>query len=150
MRLARAADVPQLVTLMAEYYRESDLYVDQGRATSAFHQLIADPKLGRVWLIEVDTAAVGYIVLTLGFSLEYGGLDAFVDDLFVRAPYRRRGLGREALDELLSTCRELGVRAVHLEVSGTNNAAQHLYQSRGFEEHGLHLRTLTLQPPVHR
>jgi ribosomal protein S18 acetylase RimI-like enzyme len=150
MRRARQADVPTLVNLMGEFYRESDLYIETGRASWAFSQLLSDERLGRVWILEADDREVGYIAMTLGFSLEYGGLDAFIDDLFVQARYRRRGLGRAAVDQVLEACRSLGVRAVHLEVAGTNAAAQELYRQAGFMDTQRTLRTLKLEPPVHR
>jgi GNAT superfamily N-acetyltransferase len=150
MRRASLSDVSQLVTLMTEYYRESDLYVEAGRASWAFSQLLSDARLGRAWLIEVDGRAVGYVVMTLGFSIESGGLTAFVDDLFVQARHRRQGLGRAALDEVLDACRGLGVRAIHLEVAGPNAAAERLYQRLGFDTSGRTIRSLLLEPPAHR
>ena len=41
--------------------------------------------------------AVGYLVLTLGYSLEYGGRDAFIDEVYIRSSYRGRGIGTAAL-----------------------------------------------------
>jgi GNAT superfamily N-acetyltransferase len=54
--------------------------------------------------------AVGYIVVTLGYSMEYGGRDAFVDDLFLAAAHRGRGLGTAALAQARAYCVAQGVR----------------------------------------
>lgn len=84
MRQATPEDVERLVDLMAEFYGESDYPLNRKRAADAFSTLLSDERLGRVWIVEADSENVGYIVLTLGYSMEYGGRDAYVDDLFVR------------------------------------------------------------------
>ena len=71
-------------------------------------------------------------MLTLGWSLELGGRDAFIDELYVR----RRAAGprpRHARpDDRGGRRQRLGVRAVHLEVDPTNETARRLYQNIGF------------------
>src|SRR5262249_62154699 len=52
-------------------------------AAHALRELLTSPAVGRVWLVEAAGSAVGYIVLTFGFSLEYGGRGGFVDGVFV-------------------------------------------------------------------
>jgi ribosomal protein S18 acetylase RimI-like enzyme len=74
----------------------------------------------------------GYAALTFGWSLEWGGRDAFMDELFVEAAQRGQGLGRAALRALMEEARALGVRALHLEVEASNPAGQALYRSEGF------------------
>ena len=131
LRLATPTDVPTLVQLMAEFYAESGYEADHEQSGQVFTQLIGDPSLGRVWLIEHDDRPAGYLVLTLGFSMEYGGRDAFIDDLFLRPDARGRGLGTAALEAALAACRELDVRAVHLEVDPQNTEAHALYKKMG-------------------
>ncbi len=53
-------------------------------ARGALEVLVGDETLGRVWVICAAGAAIGYVVLTLGYSLEYGGRDACIDELYVR------------------------------------------------------------------
>ena len=74
----------------------------------------------------------GYIVLTIGYSLERGGRDAFIDELFVRAERRGCGLGAQAVAIAEAGARRRGVRAVHLEVDHTNERARRLYERVGF------------------
>ncbi len=148
MRPATPEDVPALVDLMAEFYAESGVPMDRGEAAASFGRLLSEPSRGAVWLLEAEENLAGYVVLCVGFSLEYGGLDVFVDDLFVRPAYRRRGLGRAGLAALLDECRRRGVRAVHLEVARDNEAAHALYRRVGFRDHGLQLLTRRLSAPA--
>jgi ribosomal protein S18 acetylase RimI-like enzyme len=149
MRRATPEDSVLLVDLMSEFYAESGYLLDRGRAAMAFSDLLADEALGRVWLLEAPAGVAGYVVLTLGFSMEYGGRDAFVDDLYIRPAFRGRGLGSLALADVRSACVQLGVRAVHLEVGRDNAAAQALYRKVGFADTDRQLLTLRLDEPSH-
>src|SRR5688572_8845497 len=86
MRKATLDDLERLVELMAEFYAESGYRLSSARAHQAFLKLLSDNRLGHIWLIQSSLAEVGYAVVTLGYSMEYGGRDAFVDDLFIRPP----------------------------------------------------------------
>jgi len=130
-RPATLADVPALVGLMEEFYAEASFPLDHAWAAASFEALLQDPSRGAVWLLLDGGEVAGHVVLTIRFSMEQGGLDAFVDDLFVRSAHRRRGLGRAGLEALFAECRRRGVLAVHVEVGDTNAPAQALYASFG-------------------
>jgi ribosomal protein S18 acetylase RimI-like enzyme len=87
-------------------------------------------------------------VLTVSFSMEYGGLRGFVDDFYVAPQYRRRGLGHAALEEVTRACRRRGVRALLVETGPDNKAALSAYRSVGFEDSGRCLLTLPLADPL--
>ena len=103
-----------------------------GRAAMA--ALLADPSVGRVWLIRSESVAVGYVVLTLSYSIEFGGRCGFIDELYVDVNHRGRGFGRQALELVNAAAARLGVRVLLLEVSATNERARNLYRSIGFAE----------------
>ena len=149
MREAVLGNVRTLVELMAEFYAESDYVLDRGRAAAAFTALLSDPRLGRVWLIEQAAAAVGYVVVTFVFGMEYGGLTAFVDDFFVRPAYRNSGLGTAALAAARDACAMLGVRALSVEVAGDNDPALAVYRRTGFAMTDRRLMVLALAAPAH-
>lgn len=86
LRAATPGDCAVLVELMSEFYAESGYPLNRQRAQLAFSELLADERLGLIWLIQAGPEIAGYVVLTLGYSMEYGGRDAFVDDLFIRQP----------------------------------------------------------------
>jgi ribosomal protein S18 acetylase RimI-like enzyme len=143
IRLATVNDIEELMRMMAEFYAETGTpMTDSSR--EAFSQLLYDETLGRIWILTADDAFVGYAILTFGFSLEYGGRDAFIDDLYVRSGYRGEGLGRLAMETLLEESRRLKIRALHLEVDRDNDVAQRLYQEFGFVDHGRQLMTAAL------
>ena len=147
MREAGRADVPELVGLMRAFYAEAGFTLDEERAAAGFAALLADARLGRVWLIEPaepEAPAAGYLVVTFVHAMEYGGITAVVDDFYVRPEARGEGLGKAAL-AAARACEELGMRAMRVEVGMDNAAAQTVYRSAGFEAlpgHGLMETTL--------
>ena len=149
VRTAGPEDVVTLVALMAEFYAESGFSLAAAPATRTFERLIGDPALGQVWLMEHDGQPAGYVVLTVSFSMEYGGLRGFVDDLFVRPACRRRGLGTAALAEVKRACAVRGVRALLVEAGPDNDRALGVYRRSGFEDSRRLLLTLPLAAPVH-
>lgn len=135
--------------MMDEFYAESDHVLNHARATEAFSSLLADERLGYVGLIQADHEDVGYVVIILCHSMEYAGSIAFVDDLFVRLPFRRNGLGTAALSAVRALCAQRGIRAIHVETGEDNPAAQALYGKAGFKPTDRLLLALTLEKPTH-
>lgn len=131
---AVAADMEQLVELMHELYHYDRSELDELKAREALAASLGDPTWARIWLIQAGEETAGYVVLTFGFSMEYGGRDAIIDEFFLRAAYRRRGLGSQVVDFLKAFCRSEGIRALHLEVFDHNQAAYEFYRRHGFRE----------------
>jgi GNAT superfamily N-acetyltransferase len=134
---------------MAEFYGEAGFPLPVDVAMRSFAQLFDDPRLGVVWLLEEDGAAEGYLVVTFGFSMEFGGTRAFVDDFFVRPSSRGKGLGAAALKVVCKDCSDRGVRALLVETGPDDHPARTLYAREGFEASGRVLLTQALAPPVH-
>jgi GNAT superfamily N-acetyltransferase len=145
--IATQADLDTLVQFMREYYEFDHLPFDEQVARAAVAKFLSDESLGRLWLICCDAEAVGYLALTLGYSLEYGGRDAFIDEVYIRASHRGRGIGQRALAFAEETCRSLDVRALHLEVERENTNARALYRKVGFVDHDRYLLTKRIVTP---
>lgn len=139
--MAARADVDLLVRFMREFYEYDHLPFDESAASQAMEKILQDHSLGRVWLIQDGEQAIGYVVLTLGYSLEYHGRDAFVDEIYIRASHRGKGIGTQIIQFVEEACRNLEVRALHLEVGRANTKAQAFYHKIGFEDHDRYLLT---------
>jgi GNAT superfamily N-acetyltransferase len=133
---ASTSSLGDLLALMREFYAVESLPFDEETAKGALVPLLSDDAIGRAWLMRLGGAKVGYAVLTLGWSLEFRGRTAFVDELYVREAYRRQGIGGKTVDFLETVAKGLGVQAVVLEVGRENAAARSLYEKRGFEDRG--------------
>lgn len=132
-RRAAPAHLDTLIDFMRAYYAFDGIPFDPVKQRSALSGLMANPQHGRAWLIEYDGQIVGYMAVCFGYSLEFGGRDAFVDELYLLPHMRGKGIGAEAMRVMLETCRTNGIQAVHLEVSPENEAALASYRKAGFE-----------------
>jgi len=117
---------------MRAYYAFDGIPFDAVKQRGGLSGLMANPQHGYVWLIEWDGAVVGYMAVCFGYSLEFGGRDAFVDEIYLLPEARGKGIGRQAMAVMLETCRTNGIQAVHLEVSAENEAAVAYYEKSGF------------------
>lgn len=138
-RLATEADCELLLGMMREYYAYDGHSWDEPRARTALLDLLREPSFGRAWLILDQDTPVGYIVLTFGYSLEFLGRDAFIDEFFLRPSHRGRGWGRETLAFIEGAARAAGVRAIHLEVVHANTTAKAVYLRSGYSDRGHYL-----------
>lgn len=133
---AENTDIETLLVLIRELYQvDGSVSFNAAVAGHALTQLLANQSFGYVWLIQNQGEAIGYVVLTLGYSLEYGGRDAFIDELYLRASHQRQGIGKKTIQFLEEVCISLGVRALHLEVERENISAQGFYRRVGFQDH---------------
>jgi GNAT superfamily N-acetyltransferase len=135
IRLAGESDADALLEFMQVYYAFDGHGFDREKARVALTALLRDPNLGRAWLILDRDAAVGYVVLCFGYSLEWLGRDAFVDEFYLREEYRGRGWGRATMEFVEEAARAAGIHALHLEVVRQNKKALDLYGRLGFREH---------------
>jgi len=133
-RRADTSEVELLLDFMREYYAFDGHGYDREKARAALTPLLENPNLGRAWIILDGNIPVGYGVLCFGYSLEWLGRDAFVDELYLRQNYRGRGWGKKAMAFLEDAAREFGIRALHLGVV-PGNPALHLYEKVGFHKH---------------
>jgi GNAT superfamily N-acetyltransferase len=150
MRAATRADLSTLIRLMTAFYAEAGYALDRALATAAFEALLTDQRLGYVWLIQAKLEVVGHLVVTLKFAMEYGGMVACIDDLYVDPASRNKGLGTAALLHVKEVAMKSGIRAVTVEVGFGNGPAQAAYRRVGFvETTGRQLLSLALAAPSH-
>ncbi|MFN3821301.1 MAG: GNAT family N-acetyltransferase, partial [bacterium] len=73
---------------------------------------------------------VGYIIAT--YEREWGENDLHIVNLSVDPEYRRRGVARFLLEQMLAYAHQLKVGRVYLEVRVNNQPAIELYRKCGF------------------
>jgi len=134
-RLATEDDADLLLGMMREYYAFDGHAFQETRAREALLAFLREPAFGRAWLICDQAVPVGYVVLTLGYSLEYLGRDAFLDEFYIRESHRGQGWGKQTLEFVEEQARACEVRSVHLEVVRSNAHANEFYRRNGYTDH---------------
>lgn len=143
-RIAENSDTQTLAKLIREFHEFEHLPFDD-KTVHALIKMLNDESLGRVLLIQQGSEAIGYIVLTFGYSLEFLGRDAFIDELYIQERHRGQGIGTRSMQFVENICPELGIQALHLEVDKNNTKAQSLYRQVGFQDHDRYLMTKWLK-----
>ncbi|OAN40102.1 GNAT family N-acetyltransferase [Mycolicibacterium iranicum] len=131
IRRAGVEDAAGLIPLIREFYDIDGHPYDAERVESGLMPLLRDDRYGHVWIaISDDDSTLGYAVVTWSWSLESGGLDCILDEIYVRA--RGSGLGGILLEHAADEARAFGAAAMFLETEIPNDGARRFYTRHGF------------------
>ena len=130
VRRADPADLDALLPLVAEFCAVDGHEFAPARVGSALRPLLADDGLGQVWVLADDGGLGGYAVVTWGWSLEAGGREALLDELYVRE--RNQGAGALLLEAAAVGSRAAGASRLFLETESANAAVRRFYARHGF------------------
>jgi|SRR5580704_6844539 ribosomal protein S18 acetylase RimI-like enzyme len=125
------------VRLVRSQFKGHEIALPPEALREALVGVLADPSRGAV-LVAYDPDPIGVAVLAYTWTLEHGGRVAWLDELFVAANHRDRGVGRAMLRRALEIAAAAGCRAVDLEVDMEHERAEHLYEREGFRRLSRH------------
>lgn len=129
IRPATSDDADRLVMLIEEFYEIDGHPFDVPLVEVGLAPLLESDEQGVV-LVSDDGELNGYAVLTWGYSLESGGRDALLDELYVRR--RGQGVGESLMEAVFAEMRGRGVRRIFLETERENDRARTFYERLGF------------------
>ncbi len=132
IKQATIADIEVLIPLIVDFYSYFDYPFDGEKHEKIVLNFLENPHFGSIWLAETEDKAVAYLALTYGFTFEYGGRDAFIDEFFVAENLRNTGLGSQIIIKIQEKMLELGLCALHLQTEAYNPRAKSLYEKLGF------------------
>lgn len=127
IRRAQPADLDTLVDLHRAFCEADQHPFSEQRARAGFAGLLADDGPGVVWIVDHPAA---YAVVTWGWSIEAGGLEAVLDEVFVTAP--GEGVGGQLIDHVVADGARRGLARIFLETESHNERARQLYARHGF------------------
>lgn len=127
VRRAGQGDLDALVELHRQFCEVDAHPFDLGRARAGFAPLLDDDTRGVVWIVDAPQA---YAVLTWGWSIEAGGAEAVLDEIFVAE--RNAGVGSALLDHVLADGRRRGLVRIFLETEAHNDRVRRFYERHGF------------------
>jgi len=132
LTLARPDDLERLVPLVAAFHDEAGIVQDDTTRRAALTPLLEGSPHGVAYLIGPARAPIGYIILSFGWSMEFAGMDGFVDEIYIRRAVRGRGIGSEVLSNLPKALAGAGLRALHLELRRDNAKVRGFYEKLRF------------------
>jgi ribosomal protein S18 acetylase RimI-like enzyme len=127
IRRAVPGDLDRLVDLHREFCAVDAHPFDVERATAGFAPLLDDDRHGVVWIVDSPPA---YAVLTWGWSIEAGGAEAVLDEIFVAE--RDAGVGSSLIQHVLDDGRRRGLSRILLETETHNQRVREFYERHGF------------------
>ncbi|MCF6232203.1 MAG: GNAT family N-acetyltransferase [Rhodobacteraceae bacterium] len=145
LHLAKVDDLDRLLALVTAFHTEEGLQSSDEVRRKGIVPLLEGIPHGAAYLIGPARAPMGYVIVTFGWSVEHGGMDGFIDEIYLRPAVRGRGIAGEVLIALPKALSEAGVTALHLVVDQSNKTANRLYTRAGFvlrERHRLMTRRL--------
>lgn len=129
---------PAVVTdsaLIFNFIKELAAYenlTDQVTATEELlTEWIFDKQKAEAVIGEVDGIPVGYALFYYNMSSFDGRAGMFIEDLFIRPTYRRRGYGKRFFQYLASLCLERGCGRLEWSCLNWNTPSIEFYQSMG-------------------
>ena len=143
-----ADQIDALVPLCRAFCWEIGAPFDDERVRNGLAGLFQRPHFGSTLVLVADGRPRGYVVVTLGWSLESGGIDALLDEVYLEPELRGRGVGTKLVEAAVEAARAAGAKRIYLEVEAGNAAARRLYARLGWrtEESTMMLRWLGAGP----
>ena len=132
LRLATSEDYQDLIPLIKEFCEIDNHEFDDARIEKSLVPLLKDTVLGRVIILEVEGELKGYAVLTWGWSLESGGREALLDEIYVRK--RNQGWGALLLEKVVATAKDNGAKIIFLETELANERVRDFYIRHSFNK----------------
>lgn len=145
LHLARPEDIDRLLPMVAAFQAEHGIERDDATRKAALKPLLDGSPHGVAYLIGPQRAPIGYVVICFGWSLEFGGMDGFVDEIFIRPGVRGRGIGSEILTSLPKALAGAGLKALHLEVKRDDEKTRRFYARLRFHPREDYM-LMTLEP----
>jgi GNAT superfamily N-acetyltransferase len=133
VRPAAPNDIPPLLALVRRYWEFEGIEGFAAlRIELVLQRLLAEPRLGAIWVAESDGRLVGYLIAVLVLSVEHRGLMAEIDEFFVLPEARSRGVGRQLLAAAETALAARGCVRLQLQLALANSEARAFYQRRGY------------------
>ena len=130
VRRADSGDAPEVARLLHDFNTEySDPTPGVAVLTERTRRLLES---GEIVVFLGGDGPDGIAVLRLRPSFWTGAPDAYLEELYVAPPLRRKGIGRALLEAVLAAAREAGAARIDLGTSEDDTAALALYESFGF------------------
>jgi ribosomal protein S18 acetylase RimI-like enzyme len=132
VRMAVSSDLDALVSLVCSFRDHlGQSFPKEPEITNSLRRLLSDPETDFLIALESESP-IGYVQLRYRDSLWISGREAQIDDLWVSAVARHRGVGRQLVEAAIARSRERECALIGLNSNALNHDALRLYARAGF------------------
>lgn len=137
IRNATQADIPAVVQLFHDYYQTSTVPhdFDDEHMADFLSSRLKNQRAGLL-VAEAEGQVVAFALLYVTQNTRDLAPQVIINDVFVAAAYRRRGIARQLMTASFTWGRQHGAKHVSWQTRTTNAAAQPLYDQLGQRESG--------------
>jgi len=126
------AEVVELCVLHAEY--ENQPYREDGQAGRLHAALFGEPPLLFGWVVDAGDHLAGYMTAVTEFATRPARSFVYMDTLYLREPWRGRGLGRALMETLAAFAAERGLGELQWQTPPDNASGIAFYRRIGARE----------------
>ena len=107
--------------------------VEENNFLKTYELCLTDNPYAEGYFIVADGQNAGYCLLSYTYSNEAGGINAWIEEIYLKQEFRGKGLGKRVLSELEKLILPETVR-IRLELTPVNISAMKLYEKCGYEK----------------
>ncbi len=133
IRIMTAEDKPQVLEMMRVFYA-SDAVLSNGSEeifSNDIDNCVNDNPYLEGYIVEDGEEVQGYAMVAKSFSTEFGKPCIWIEDLYVKEPFRGYGIGSQMLQYI---SKKFAGCIFRLEVEAENQRAIRVYEKCGFTE----------------
>jgi diamine N-acetyltransferase len=127
-------DVAELRQMIFQLYAEDPEgeAITGDKIDNTVRELSDHPEKGKLLVFDAAGEIVGYAIVVYAWSNELGGDVFHIDELFVKAAWRSRGIASRFIEDI-SSGKQGKLVALEIEVTPSNPRALACYRKLGFE-----------------
>ena len=142
IRRATTDDEARILDLMSGFCQSEGKTFDRDLARAGLVPLLKSDTHGTVLVAEHDNGLDAYAVICWSWSVEIGGPEACLDEIYIAT--RGQGTGSALISAVRDACAAHGMRRIFLETESVNERARQLYRRHGYEQEDSIWMALTL------
>ncbi|MBQ7654812.1 MAG: GNAT family N-acetyltransferase [Clostridia bacterium] len=125
-------DKGSVIGMMKVFYSSEAVYTNGSKEVfeSDFKSCVSENPFAEGFVFEEGENLLGYAMVAKSFSTEFGKQCIWLEDIFVKAEHRGKGVGSAFLEFAESRYPDAVLR---LEIEPENESAIRLYQKSGFD-----------------
>jgi ribosomal protein S18 acetylase RimI-like enzyme len=136
INLVNAQTLEAAIGLFEAQLQEHRITTTRDNLRTVAQAVVADGRYGFMLVASApDGNTIGVAYASSLLNLEHGGVSGWVEELYVLPQWRGRGIGSRLIAEVVERARELGWRALDLEVDASHQRAISLYARHQFQPH---------------
>ncbi len=144
-KLALITDVDLLLNLIEANDKKNGRKFNRTTAMQGLQTIFLNQSYGQLWLIQVGGQSIGYAMMALSYSMKSLGINAFLDELYIRDDYLSNGVEEKLIQFLEQTASTMGINSLQIKVDGKDVATQALNRHLGYSIHDWYLMSKELK-----